>query len=86
MKCIAILGAKRRACKVSSSVNITNSTVVYDEPPKSLDLPHLLPNATLEFVNVFRHPYTIVFITLGDGDDVFLELDILSALLGKGFS
>lgn len=86
IRCIALLSAKRRTCKVSSSVNVANGTVMYDKPPKSLDLSHLLSNSTLKRFNGPRHRHTIIFVTFGDGDDVFLKLGILSALLRKSFS
>ena len=83
IRCITILGAKRRTCKGSGSVNVANGTVVYDEPPESFDLPHLLPNVTLKLFDSSRHRHTIIFIPFGDGADVLLKLDILSALVGK---
>lgn len=83
---IAFLSTKRRTCKVSGSVNVADGTVVYDKPPKSLDLSHFFSNSTLQLFNGPRHRHTIIFVTFGDGDDVFLKLSILSALLRKGFS
>lgn len=71
---------------MSGSVNVTNGTVVYDEPPKSLDLPHLLSNITLKLFDGLRHRRTIILVTFGDAEDVFLKLGVLSALLREGIS
>jgi hypothetical protein len=74
---------QRSSCKVSCSINIVRTPIVYDEPAQTLNFSNLFSNLTLQHLNGFSHGLFLVLELLSNGDSIFLELTIFSVLQGK---